>query len=431
MAKRKHWGRWIVLAAFVALLAIGGWWYWGRSKGSTESYRTATVDRGDLVAKVSSTGTLEPVTTVSVGTQVSGQIAGLYADYNDHVHKGQLLARLDTTVLQAAVEDAQATVDRSKAQLATAKLQFERQQNLHQQGIAPQSDLDQALEALEVAKNNLISAQTGLDRAQRNLGYATVRSPIDGVVINRLVDVGQTVAASFQAPELFQIAADLTQMQILASVDESDIGQVHTGENAEFRVQAWPDRVFKGVVQQIRLQPVTEDNVVTYTAVIGVDNSDGALLPGMTATVDFLVAEAHDVLKVANAALRFHPTPAMLEQLRQRREVAAGGEEKPETNGVATNSGRRFQGEMPGGNGSSSTSQSNRAVLWMLNAQNQFRPVAVTTGITDGQETEIQSAAVQEGTQVIIAATEGAATTLRNPFQQQNSHERRRPPGVF
>lgn len=438
MARRTRRRRWLIwiIAVFIALLS--GWWVFGRSKSGGVSYRTVPVERGDLVSKVSSTGTLEPVTTVSVGTQVSGQIAALYADYNDHVHEGQLLARLDTTVLQAAVEDAQSAVDRSQAQLDTAQLEYDRQKALREESIASQNDLDQAQEALKVARASRVSARTSLERAQRNLGYATIRSPIDGVVINRVVDVGQTVAASLQAPELFQIAADLTRMQILASVDESDVGQVHTSQNVEFRVQAWPDRVFNGKVRQIRLQPVTQDNVVTYTAVIDVDNSDNTLLPGMTATVDFLVAEAHDVLKVANGALRFRPTESMLAELRKRRQAASGsegnGERRPGSRG-----GAMFGGQ-PGANGgregfarnaSRGSSESDHAVLWTLGEKNQVRPVPVTTGITDGQETEISSDAIHEGDNMIVAVTEGEATALRNPFQQEQNDRRRRPPGVF
>lgn len=438
MARRTNRRRWLIWTVLVIVIVFAGWWMFGHPKSAGVSYRTVSVERGDLVSKVSSTGALEPVTTVSVGTQVSGQIGALYADYNDHVHEGQLLARLDTTVLQAAVEDAQSAVDRAQAQLDTAQLEYQRQTALHAQGVASQNDLDQAQEALKVARASRVSARTGLERAQRNLGYATIRSPIDGVVISRLVDVGQTVAASLQAPELFQIAADLTRMQILASVDESDVGQVHTGQNVEFRVQAWPDRVFNGKVRQIRLQPVTQDNVVTYTAVIDVDNSDNTLLPGMTATVDFLVAEAHDVMKVANAALRFRPTESMWTELRKQRRAAMGAESENSDRrpGPPTGAMRGQRPSANGGragfshNGSPFSERSDRALLWTLDASGRVRPVPVKTGITDGQETEVAADGIQEGTTVIVAVTEGETATLRNPFQQEQNGRRRRPPGI-
>lgn len=268
----------LLLAAVAAAL-----WFWLRPAQASRTYRFVEVERGDLESVVSATGTLDPVTTVSVGTQVSGQIAEIYVDFNDRVEPGQVIARLDTSVLQSAVEEAQAALRRNRAQKIQAEIEHRRLERLYAQGIVPLHDLDLARQDLDVTRSNLESAEAALARAERNLGYATIYSPISGTVIARTVDVGQTVAASFSAPELFRVAADLSQMQILAAVDESDIGQIREGQEVRFRVQAYPDRDFLGRVRQIRLQPATVENVVSYTVVVDADNPDGDLLPGMTA----------------------------------------------------------------------------------------------------------------------------------------------------
>jgi HlyD family secretion protein len=277
----------------------------GRS--TSVEWRTAPVEKGDLNVEVTASGTANPHSLVQVGTQVSGTIARILVDFNSHVKKGQLIALLDTTFLHAAVEDANASLRKAQAQENLARENSQRTKDLFDQGLAAQADLDQSIADLESAKAAASSAQSSLERAKINLAYAFVKSPIDGVVVNRNVDVGQTVAASFSTPTLFTIADDLSKMQLQASIDEADIGQVKVGQTARFTVDAYPDRQFTGTVTQIRLQPTTVQNVVTYTVVIDLDNPDLVSMPGMTANITITVQQTHDVLKVPLAALKFTP----------------------------------------------------------------------------------------------------------------------------
>ena len=279
------------------------------------AFRFATVERGDLHARVSATGTLQAVTTVSVGTQVSGQVSVLLVDFNDHVRKGQLLARIDPTIAQQGVADARANLEKLQAQASQASRDQDRNRELSADGLIAPSALEQGDAALQVAQASERSGDISLQRAQQNLSYTSIYAPIDGVVVERNVNIGQTVAASLSAPQLFLIANDLTQMQILAQVGESDIDRIKQGQPVTFTVQALPGRTFTGTVQQVRLQSTTVDNVVNYTVVVTLENPDGKLLPGMTARVDFLVKSAVNVLKVANAALRYKPSDEVLAQL--------------------------------------------------------------------------------------------------------------------
>ena len=280
--------RWLIVIVAVSL-ALAGWWVYGRNGHEKESpYRFATIERGDIEATVAATGSLGAVTTVQVGTQVSGQISAIYADFNDQVKKGQLLARIDPVLLQQAVEEGLAGVERSQAQLDAAKREYDRNQKLFSEKLIPESEITNYQSTYDVAKANMTSARVSLDRAKRNLGYTEIYSPIDGVIVERNVDVGQTVAASLSAPQLFLIANDLSRMQILASVGESDIGSIVEGQQVRFTVQTYPNEHFTGTVRQVRLQSKTVENVVNYTVVIEVENKDGRLLPGMTASVDFL-----------------------------------------------------------------------------------------------------------------------------------------------
>src|ERR1043166_7584799 len=256
-----------------------------------------------LIAVLSATGTLNAVTTVSVGTQVSGQVSQLLVDFNDHVKKGELLARIDPSLAQQAVTDAQANVEKAQAQALYASRDFTRNKELTSAGLVAKSAYEQSQSSADVANAEVRSARVALDRARQNLAYTNIYAPIDGVVVERNVQQGQTVAASLSAPQLFLIANDLSQMQILAQVGESDIAQIKEGQPVEFTVQALPGRTFKGTVQQVRLQSTTTDNVVNYTVVIAADNSRGKLLPGMTARVNFLTKAATNVLEVPNAAL--------------------------------------------------------------------------------------------------------------------------------
>lgn len=298
----------VVLLGVIALGAVGVFfWQVSRKGAKPPSYRTEAVTRGDVRVQVSATGTLNAVTTVQVGSQVSGTISALHADFNDRVRSGQVLAQLDATFLRAQVLENRANLERTEVQYRQAVRDSARTFPLGARGLASQADLDQSQTAVESARAQVTSARAALQRAETNLRYATIQSPIDGVVVSRDVDVGQTVAASLSAPTLFTIAQDLTRMQLEAAVDEADIGQVKVGQTANFTVDAYPSRSFKGTVHQVRLAPETVQNVVTYTVIILVENDDLTLLPGMTANVTVDVDEARDVLKVPSTALRFRP----------------------------------------------------------------------------------------------------------------------------
>ncbi len=396
----------VVGLAVVALVAVAGIGFVARRPSAgAEAYRTVAVERGDVASTVSATGTLSAVSTVQVGTQVSGQIAELRADYNSHVRRGDLIARLDSTLLTLAVRQAEAEVRQARADSAQKQFVLDQARALQATGLVAQSDYVTALAAYETAQATLTGAQVGLDRAKQNLQYVNIYSPIEGTVIQRNVDVGQTVQASFSAPQLFLIAADLRQMQILVSVDEADIGEVRVGQAVEFTVQAYANRRFTGTVRQVRLQSTTSNNVVSYTAVVGVANPDLALLPGMTATVRFEVARVRNVLKVANAALRYQAPAAWL---------AAWRAAHPGARAAATGA--------------------DSATLWALDAQGRPEPVMVRTGLTDGQSTQLLDAAgITEGMRFIagVAANGKAATGAASPFQatQQRGPGGGGPPG--
>ena len=384
---------------------------------SAAAWRTTAVAKGDLESVVSATGTLGAVRTVEVGTQVSGLVESLLVDFNDEVKEGQVIARLDTTLLASAVKDAEANAERAAAELRQARRDLARLTATHAQGITSDADFNKAQYNLDVAGASAKSAEVAVARARQNLGYATIRAPVSGTVVERDVDVGQTVAASLSAPKLYLIANDLSRMQILASVDESDIGRVKTGQEARFTVKAFPSRTFRGTVRQVRLKSASEQNVVSYTAVVAVDNPDGALLPGMTATVEFVTATAKEVLTVANAALRFRPPAEVLAKLAASRPRS----EEPHAlrrSGPPEGGGRPSAG--PGGKDDAADGGSAVATLWTL-ADGELVPVPVRTGISDGQLTEVSSPALAAGLRVVTGmqkggkASEDAATT--NPFQ--------------
>ncbi len=404
----------ILLAVLLlALVGAGGWYAFSDSDTPTAKYRFVKVEMGDLESIVSSTGTLNAVSTVQVGTQVSGTISKILVDFNQKVRQGELIAVIDTTFLAASVRDADSSFERARTQLNHSEREQRRIQALFDKNMASASDLDQAKYSFELAKSGLKSAQAALDRARINLRYASIYAPIDGTVISRPVDAGQTVAASFSAPTLFLIANDLSQMQILANVDEGDIGQIQQGQQARFTVQAYPGRTFRGEVSQVRLQPTTIQNVVNYTVVVSVTNEEGLLLPGMTATVDFMIERAENVLKVPNAALRFRPTTEMMAEFRRQMEQQ-GGEGAPGDSNRANRGG----GEQGGGNrgwggggnggfggfgGPEGGGGRARDVarLWCLDEQGKPKVLRVRTGITDGQMTEIRAEDLTEGLEVI------------------------------
>ncbi len=298
---------WIIFVIVAAVAAGAAAVYFLAHRAPPVTYRTAAVTRGDVKVQVTATGTVNPHFNVAVGTQVSGTVAKLFVDFNSRVKKDQVVALLDTTLLFADVQDSRAALAKAEAQMLLANQNAKRERALFAKGLVAQADLDQSVADSAAAAAQVSSSSAELARAKINLRYATIRSPIQGVVIARNVDVGQTVAASFNTPTLFSISDDLTKMQVQASIDEADVGGIKIGQVANFTVDAYPARTFKGVVTQIRLSPTTVQNVVTYTVMIDLDNSDLALLPGMTANVTVDVQKAENVLIVPAAALKFMP----------------------------------------------------------------------------------------------------------------------------
>lgn len=309
--KKKYW---IILAVVVVALLAGGYFLLGKKSEKAVEFRTGKVEKGDLQITVTATGILSADTTVAVGTQVSGIITKIYVDFNSVVRKGQIIAVLDTTFLAASVEDARSSLFRAQVQTRLTKRNYERNKTLYEEKVIAQSDYDQSLSDYETAQANERSVRSALERALINLRYATIVAPVSGVVISRNVDIGQTVAASFSTPTLFSIANDLTRMQLQASIDEADIGKIRVGQDVSFRVDAYMDQMFSGTVRQVRLQPVTVQNVVNYTVVIDVPNPDLKLMPGMTANLTVKIQESLDVFKVPSAALRFWPPQDYLEK---------------------------------------------------------------------------------------------------------------------
>src|SRR5262245_48326612 len=295
-----------IIVAVVALLAIG-FFVVRRERSGPLQFQTATVTRGPITQAVTATGTLNPVVNVQVGSQVSGNIAKLFVDFNSEVKAGQVVAQIDPMLFQAAVTQAEGDLASAQAGLELAKLNASRTQTLFTQKNSSQQDLDQAIANLHQAEATLKIKQGALDKAKADLEHCTITSPVDGVVISRSVDVGQTVAASLQAPVIFTIANDLTKMQIDTNVAEADVGAVEVGQDVDFTVDAFPTRTFHGKVVQVRNAPITVQNVVTYDTVIGVDNKDLKLKPGMTANVDIIAARKDNVLQIKNAALRYRP----------------------------------------------------------------------------------------------------------------------------
>jgi HlyD family secretion protein len=415
-----------ITVAAVALASLGGTvWFYQRADGKeAPQYRTAALTRGSLKSTVSATGTLQAVRTVQVGTQVSGQVAQIYVDFNDRVKKGQLLARIDPTLQQQAVEDAQAQLDRAQATLTAAQDDYTRNKALFDARVLTAAEFESSKSNFAVQQAAVKSAQIAVDRAKQNLSYTSIYSPIDGVIVERNVDVGQTVAASLSAPQLFLIANDLSEMQILASVDESDIGQIKDDQPVQFTVQSYPGQEFSGTVKQVRLQSTTTDNVVNYTAVVAVKNETGKLLPGMTATVQFTTASATDVLTVPSAALRIKPTAAMLSEAGI--DTARGGRTRASagtTSGGASNRPAQASGQPRTFNRSPATGATNRGTIWYLDENKTLHVARVQTGLSDGQKTEVTGKDLKDGMQVVIsvassdAAPAASGASSSNPFQ--------------
>ena len=427
-------------AVGLSLIAGGAWFYRHAEAKEAPAYRFAAVERGSLQSSVSATGALSAVRTVQVGTQVSGQVSGIYVDFNDRVRKGQLLARIDPTLQQQAVQDAQAGLERAQAQLGLAQAEYSRNKQLFDAKIVTASEYGAVESNFAVQQANVKSARIALERAQKNLGYTSIYAPSDGVIIERNVDVGQTVAASLSAPQLFLIANDLSQMQILASVSESDIGAINEGQQVKFTVQPYPNQTFTGTVRQVRLQSTTQDNVVNYTAVVGVGNPDGKLLPGMTATVQFLTASANDVLTVPNAALRYRPTAEEMASVVGGGQAAGGDSTRARTrsSGDSTQwrARRAAAGGTAGGARTGARAGGSVGTLWTVDAKGKLASVRVRTGLSDGSKTEVQGRDLKAGTQVIVGTSNGAQTATQgspssSPFQPQGGGMRRGPGGGF
>ena len=393
----------ILLFSILACAAVAGWFFLHRTAPAALEYRTGAVERGALVMAVRATGKVNAVSLVEVGTQVSGTVSEIFADFNDPVKAGQLIARIDPALLHAQVEQAGANLQlaragvlRARAVLEEARRTRDRNRVLAAKKLISESDMDtsemqfrSADAGLAEAEAKVAQASAALRQSETNLRYTRIVSPVDGVVISRKVDVGQTVAASFQTPTLFTIARDLTKMQIDASVDEADIGRVREGQDVEFTVDAHPDATFAGRVVQVRLAPTTAENVVTYTVVIHVDNPNFRLKPGMTANVSIITDRRADVLKVPGAAVRFVPRG------RDARITDARGKDVRATDS--------------GANGKKASS------VWILK-DGAPEPVPVVSGISDGLFVEIVSGDVCPGQQVIVSETRPRKNATRSPF---------------
>ena len=389
------WYRWrgktIGFLLFSLLLGIGGWaWFgWG---GAGPQYRTQMVERGEVVATISATGTLNAVTTVQVGSQISGRIKHLYADFNSQVEKRQLIARIDPETFEAKVNQAKAEVENAKVAVKDAKIKRDSRAALFQEGGTSQEERDSAQANYDSAVARLEAALAALRAAQVDLDHTYIRAPLNGVVIARNVDVGQTVAASLQAPTLFLIAEDLTKMQVDTNVDEADISRIQVGREATFTVDAFPEEVFTGQVVQIRQAPIVQQNVVTYNVVVAVANPDLKLKPGLTANVKILVSKRANVLKIPNAGLRFRPPSP---------------EGKPQG---AQGKGHQF------------------SQVWIFEG-GRLKGVRVRLGLSDENFTEILEGDLREGQQVVVGLASRDASRRSQqgsgPFPQQ----RRRSPG--
>lgn len=371
---RKKW--WVL----TLLIVIGGaWWIFGGTSKKPGEFITMNITRGDLRQVVTATGEIMPVNTVNVGSQVSGTIDNLYVDFNSKVKKGDVLLTIEPSVLQATADESKASLDSAISQRNFAKSEYERNKTLYGEGFISRAEMEQSQTQYEQSEQSVKRAQSTYDRAITNLGYATIVSPVDGTVISRKVDVGQTVAASFQTPDLFEIAEDLTKMQIETAVSEADIGVIKDGQPVTFTVDAYPTETFDGIVRQIRLSPTTTSNVVVYTVVIDVDNTDLRLMPGMTAFVTIVISEKDNVWRAANSAF------------------------------LVRNFGNFLDADVING----ATPVSHLAIL----RDGDVIMVPYTKGLTTATETEIISEEIQMGDKVIVGRM---GMTSSNPQQSMN-----------
>lgn len=386
----------LIMSVLAVGLAIGGYVFFNGERKAPVRYRSAAVERGSVVSLVTATGTINPVVSVQVGTQVSGMIKSLHADFNSVVKAGDIVAMIDPEPFKARrdqaasnLEMSKANVARTRTDLAQRKRELDRVKSLVAQGFVSQNDVDvaatnfQAAEAqVNVAGAQVKQAEAALNAAELDLKYTVIRSPVNGIVVARNVEVGQTIAASFATPNLFLIALDLTKMQVDTNVSESDIGGITEGKEATFTVDAYPGYQFSGTIRQVRLAPINVQNVVTYNVVVNVDNQDLRLKPGMTANVSIVVAQRDAVLKVPNAALRFAPQ---------------GSADRPTSSGKSSE-GRRAEQAAGAGRGATALSRT----IWRQGASGELESLQVQTGISDGLATEVVSEELSEGTLVVV-----------------------------
>jgi HlyD family secretion protein len=368
----------LAIFAVAVAVAAGGWTAWKTANGKTAESRfiTEELTAGPLVQIVTANGKLNPVSLVNVGTQVSGTVRRLHVDFNDEVKAGQVLCELDPTTFRATVAQSEGEVKSAQAALRLAQTTEARLKELFAQEYVSREELDQAIQGREAAQAQLQIARGKLQRDRANLGYSVIRSPVSGVVVSREVDIGQTVAASFQTPVLFKIARDLRQMQIDSNVAEADIGKVQVGQSVNFTVDAYSDRAFSGVVKQIRLNPIVEQNVVTYNVVVTVENPDLVLLPGMTAYIGIEVDRRDNALLVSNAALRFRPRDRELARSR------------------------------PAG-----------STVWIVQ-EDRLKPVSIRAGISNGRLTEVLSGELKRGDRVVVEEAGAASQPANMPRQR-------------
>jgi len=407
-------------------------------KSAEYTFETIKVEKGNIANVVTATGTIEAVTSVEVGTQVSGIIEKIYVDFNDNVKQGQLLAQLDKKQLSAQLEQSRATFDQAKAQLNYQEATFNRLKVLYEKKLIAQSDYDQALYNYENAKASLKNAQSSYDRNLVNLNYSTIYSPIDGVVLNRAIEEGQTVAASFNTPTLFTIVNDLTQMEVETSVDEADIGKVQKDQRVEFTVDAYPDLKFEGKVSEVRLQPTTTNNVVTYDVILSAPNPEKKLMPGMTASATIYVEEKDSTLMLSGKATRFTPDMAYMQEQFEKMSGnnPDGGLQQPRAGsmpsaapiqmpvganggaGVATVPGGSVPSMPQGGFGGALPDGTK--IIWVKDEKGGIRPNPIKTGIDNGTQVEVLSG-LEEGDEVVISMSGEAEDA------QQSQNNMRRP----
>lgn len=413
-----------LLSLTFIVLAIGIWWFFIENAPSDIKFNLVKLERGDIENTVSCTGTISPLSEVEVGTQISGTIDNIYVDFNQPVKKGQLLAKLETELLESSLLSAQAGLEKAQATFEQAEFDYVRNKALFDSSYIAEGELKPYQIAYKTAKSSIKSARAELIRAKQNLEYAYIRSPISGTVIQKNVEQGQTVAASLATPTLFIIAENLSQIEIHAQVDESDIGVIKEGQDVRFEVPAYTDRVFTGKVHQIRLEPEVVSNVVNYTVVVFAKNADNLLLPGMTSTVDFIIESAKNELKIPNSALNFKPDRELARQVMLEKKRARQDSLKSRKN-LKPEGFRPAFSVMP----SSKNPSEDMGMVWFINDEGNIDVSPVKTGLSDGSYTALKfSGSLTEDVEVIT----GVLNASSEPTSSGSStSEKRRFKGGF